>query len=325
MLCPNCDKNITPELKIERRNYTVKGETIEIEDRFNRCPECNMEWSEEGFDFAAEAYRVYRARHHMLQPEEVKAFRKKLGLTQEELAHLMGWSEATVNRYEKGALQEHSHDNALRMAMTGDGLCILIETNRNALPAEKRGRLLSGCAPAPSLEDVVLEIVLQEQSILNGYCTFSLAKFKAVVGFLTSSPSGVWQTTLNKLLWYADFLYFREQGIGITGLVYTRLPYGPVPEKYTLLMEVLPKNEFEFISEEFPNGCAGERIHFFGAYDSSLFTASEKRVLEAVRDRLAQKSASEISNLSHEEPAWKDTQPLGRISYELAKEIKLTI
>jgi transcriptional regulator with XRE-family HTH domain len=261
----------------------------------------------------------------MLQPEEIKAFRKNLGLTQEELAHLMGWSEATVNRYEKGALQEQSHDNALRMAMTSGGLKVLLETKRDALPAKKRERLLSGCSTAPSLEDVVLDIVLQEESIYNGYCIFSLAKFKAVVGFLASSPSGVWQTTLNKLLWYADFLYFREQGIGITGLVYTRLPYGPVPEKYKLLMELLPENEFEFLSEEFPNGCAGERIHFFGTYDPSLFTASEKRVLEAVRDRLAQKSASEISNLSHEEPAWKDTQPLGRISYELAKEIKLTI
>jgi hypothetical protein len=33
-------------------------------------------------------------------------------------ALVMGWSEATVNRYEKGAFLELFCDNALRMAMT---------------------------------------------------------------------------------------------------------------------------------------------------------------------------------------------------------------
>ena len=141
MFCPNCDEDITPENLRVKRIFTVKGEDVEIDDRFHRCPACSEEWSEEGFDAAAEAYRAYRQAHGMLQPEEIRAFRKNLGLSQEEMAGLLGWSEATVNRYEKGALQERSHDLALKMAHTNDALRILLENRREGIPSEKWSRL----------------------------------------------------------------------------------------------------------------------------------------------------------------------------------------
>lgn len=323
MLCPNCDKTIIPKEITERRKYLIKGEDVEIDDRINRCPECNEEWSQEGFDFASEAYRVYRTRHHMLQPEEIKNFRKSLGLTQEELANLMGWSESTVNRYEKGALQERSHDNALRMAMTRDGLRSLLETDGNVLPPPKYVRLLKGCSGVRPVE--FEDIVLSEQNEFTGFCRFSSAKFKAVVGVLASVSVGVWQTTLNKLLWYSDFLHFKEQGVGITGLAYVRLPYGPAPDNYKLLMALLPEDDFALEPFEFDNECSGERIRARLKIDSSIFSKSEIRVLEAVRDKLGKAGAKEISKISHEETAWTNTRPNEFISYQLSKEIKVSI
>jgi putative zinc finger/helix-turn-helix YgiT family protein len=323
MLCPNCDKTIIPEEIAEHRKYLIKGEDVEIDDRINRCPECNEEWSQEGFDFASEAYRIYRTRHHMLQPEEIKNFRKSLTLTQEELANLMGWSESTVNRYEKGALQERSHDNALRMAMTRDGLRSLLEIGGSVLPPKKHARLLTRCSEIRPIE--FEDIVFLEQSERTGFCLFSSAKFKAAVGILTSVSTGVWQTTLNKLLWYSDFLHFKEQGVGITGLVYVRLPYGPAPGNYKLLMALLPENDFVFEPFEFDNECSGERLHALTGFDRSIFSKSELRVLEAVRDKLGKSSASEISKISHEETAWANTPPNDFISYQLAKEIKFSI
>lgn len=146
VICPNCDKNIEPISHAETRDFTVRGENVEVGDRFLSCPECHEEWSVEGFDFAAEAYRFYRARHHLLQPEEVKAFRKSLHLTQEELARLLGWSEATINRYEKGALQEKSHDNAFRMLMTREGLLSLLDGRNDILPEQKMKRIKENLA-----------------------------------------------------------------------------------------------------------------------------------------------------------------------------------
>lgn len=323
MICPNCDKEIIPDVKTERRMYPVKGEDVEIEDRLNRCPECASEWSQEGFDFAAEAYRAYRSRHHMIQPEQIKTFRKNLGLTQEELASLLGWSEATVNRYEKGALQERSHDNALRMAMTCDGRRSLLEISGEKLPHQKRALLLAGCRPHHSLD--LTDVVSIEQSEFTGFCLFSSAKFKAVIGVLTSVTDGVWKTTLNKLLWYADFTHYKKQGVGITGLTYVRLLYGPVPDEYKFLVTLLPESEFVVEPVEFDDGHAGERITAVDTPDFSLLTASELTVLEAVRDKLAKLGAKVISERSHEESAWKETPPNERISYRFAEELKLEI
>jgi putative zinc finger/helix-turn-helix YgiT family protein len=323
MLCPGCDKEITATATTERNTYTVKGENVEIDERLSVCPECGVKWSQEGFDFAAEAYRVYRSLHRMLQPEEIKAFRKSQGLTQEELASLLGWSEATINRYEKGALQERSHDNALRMFMTCDGLRSLLEVSGDTLSDKKRARLLAECTPSLSFD--LMDVVSVEQNEYTGFCLFSSAKFKAVIGMLTFDTEGVWKTSLNKLLWYSDFLHFRVQGVGITGLTYVRLPYGPVPNEYKLLVAFLSDKEFVVEPVDFGNGYEGERIRALDTPDRSLFVNSELTVLEAVRDRLAKLGAGEISKLSHRESAWKETPANTSISYRFANELKFVL
>ena len=38
-------------------------------------------------------------------------------------------------------------------------------------------------------------------------------------------------TKLNKLLYYFDFIHYREQGVSATGDVYCHLDFGPVPKK----------------------------------------------------------------------------------------------
>ena len=63
MLCPNCDKEIVPELHKERRFYWFRDDMIQIMDQFNRCPKCLMEWSVEGFDFALEVYTAHAIQH----------------------------------------------------------------------------------------------------------------------------------------------------------------------------------------------------------------------------------------------------------------------
>jgi hypothetical protein len=48
--------------------------------------------------------------------------------------------------------------------------------------------------------------------------------------------------TFRKLLFYADFLRFKENQVFITGSQYAALPYGPVPGNYTKLPAVIEKD-----------------------------------------------------------------------------------
>ncbi|MCK7513432.1 MAG: hypothetical protein MZV70_61660 [Desulfobacterales bacterium] len=97
-----------------------------------------------GFDFVEKAYEEYRRGRGMMQPSvEMKGFRKKYGSDlQAELSKLMGWGPVTLSRYENGALQDDVHDKMLRLAMNAENLIRLIEETPDALPEERRMRLL---------------------------------------------------------------------------------------------------------------------------------------------------------------------------------------
>lgn len=322
MNCPSCDEKINPIELSETRSFEVRKESIEIEDHFVRCPHCEEEWSADGFDAIAEVYRVYRERHRMVQPEALKAWRLKLGLTQEETSKLLGWSEATVVRYEKGALQDQSHDNELQMAMTPEGLAVLLRKNPGVIPTRKRAQVMEATRSSPSIQLATIEIFnSDEQTIETGFQTCSFDRLKTIIAHLVGNQSGVWKTTLNKLLWYADFVHFRDQGVGITGLRYLHFQYGPVPQNWNYILAALPEDEFEIEEECFPNGACGERIRTCQPLDSSLLSDEEVATLTSIQQYLSGKGEKEISDLSHAESGWQRTALRETISYAWAKDI----
>lgn len=40
------------------------------------------------------------------------------------------------------------------------------------------------------------------------------------------------QTKMNKVLFYIDFLSYRERGMAISGLAYQAIEFGPVPQRW---------------------------------------------------------------------------------------------
>ena len=323
MFCPNCDKKINPTSRNEMRNLAVRGESVEVADHFISCPLCHEEWSADNFDVAIEAYKIYRARHHLLQPEEIKTFRKSLGLTQEEIARLLGWSEATINRYENGALQEKSHDNSFRMLMTREGLLSLLEGDSSCLPTHKLKKLKERMEI--DLHDLVEPNIATIPSIMTGYGSFSWSRFKAIVAILCDGD-GVWKTNLNKLLWYSDILHYKKTARGITGLQYVRDQFGPVAKDYQFLFAVLVSRDFENEVVEFSDqDFTGEKIKLSHPIDTSVLTEDERATIQAVRKRLIGLRAKEISDLSHKEKAWLETEQKDPITYKYAEDLLLSI
>ena len=78
----------------------------------------------------------------MLQPEQIRDWRKQYGLTQNELSQILGWGCVTLSRYENGALHSEAHEKILRLSMEPHNLITLIEETPDALPEDKRERLL---------------------------------------------------------------------------------------------------------------------------------------------------------------------------------------
>ena len=105
--CPKCDTERELKRVRTREKVTVRGEKIEVEALYWRCLACGEEFEgpDDHHDEVAEAYRRYRAKKGFMQPEDIKAFREGYGLTQGELAQILGFGAVTLSRYETGALQ----------------------------------------------------------------------------------------------------------------------------------------------------------------------------------------------------------------------------
>lgn len=329
-ICPYCEAQREIEIvkKIEKVN--VRGEPIEIPVSYYQCKVCkgDFEDPENGFDFVEKAYEEYRRRHGMTQPGEIKAFRKRYGLTQSELSKLMGWGPVTLSRYENGALQDDVHDKMLRLTMNPDNLISLIEETPDALPDEKRRRLRDELQKERELslapEKVCEERFLRyEPDEFSGYRRLDLTKLFNVV--LYFCKDGDFKTKINKLLFYADFLHFRQYTVSITGARYAHATFGPVPDKYETILAVMFENG-SLVSEEFmcSDDITGEKLVTVKNPDFSLFSDSEIKILATVRERFREFSSRRIMEYSHDEAGYKETVPGRFISYRYAERLKDT-
>lgn len=117
--CSHCGELEEEQTRIETQSQTfnVRGEAITVEMPLRLCCECGEKMSDTILDDAMihALYDVYRGRHNLIFPAEIVALRQKYGLSQKNLAVLLGLGEITVHRYETGALAEAAPSKLLRL------------------------------------------------------------------------------------------------------------------------------------------------------------------------------------------------------------------
>jgi transcriptional regulator with XRE-family HTH domain len=250
-----------------------------------------------------------------------------LGLTQIELAKLLGLGLSTISRYENGALQDSSHDSLIRLSLEPNNIIKLLEQSNGVLSESHKEKMLKGLADIQkesySLEKVI-EIIFSRENpdVENGFAKVNLTKLFNAMLFL--SKDGVWKTKLNKLLFYIDFKHFKDYGVPITGLKYVHLPYGPCPNKYELLLASLYANENIYSDEiDFSNGNMGDLIKPLKEPDLNVYSTSELQILAYVKQYFKEFSAGAITEYSHKENGYLETNQGDFISYEYAKSLHL--
>lgn len=330
-ICPSCEQ-VRDLARIEMTDeIEVRGEFIPVDVAFMRCPQCDAEFRDpsSSADPLDTAYREYRRRHDMVQPEALRALRAKYDLTQKELADLLGWGVATISRYENGALQDAAHDRMLRLAMEPNNLLRLVRESPEAIEEAKRGRIVENLEKTATGGDRSLLAMYEERfggyepDCLNGYRRLILEKLVNAILFFCRHAE-VPKTKLNKLLFYADFEHYRRYSVSITGLRYVRLPYGPVPDNYEHYYAALFHEEGGLEKEERTyHDYVGEVFVAASEPDLSVFDTSELRVLTEIRERFEDWTATALTDLSHEEPAYVQTGPGELIDYRHAESLSL--
>lgn len=139
--------------------------------------------------------------------------------------------------------------------------------------------------------------------------------------YLIEKCGSVFYTKMNKLLFYTDFLSYKSFGYGMSGLAYQALQYGPVPIRWDRVYSLMDGIYPEMV--EFNSGLCGTQLCSTLSPDMDYLTEEEIGLLDAVIDKFKESSASCISELSHDEEAWKKYYNTNQmISYNEAFALK---
>jgi len=337
-LCPNCEEYTDIALGIEKEVYNVRGEPIKIEAEVTICKKCGEKIFDEERDSRnlEKAYSQYREKHNLLPPDEIRTIREKYGLSQRALSRLLGWGEITIHRYENGAIQDNVHDSTLRLIEDPQNMQKFFEANRNKLPPYTVARLEKRItvflqedeeqAFQSSFERLVSH---QNVDLTSGFKEYDLEKLKNMILYLVKRLDGVLKTKLNKLIWYCDFLYFKENSVSITGAQYVRITLGQVPDHYELIFANMIHEGFLSESEIPYQTKDGEKIgEEYTALiepDESLFSEKETQVMDFIADTFREDTSTSIKEKAHQETAYLKCEDGDIISYEYAKELSLSL
>lgn len=116
MKCFECDRGT-----VERRTIHVtkelRGVALSFPARVDVCDRCAA-WEvpiEEAGAFGAALDAAYRKKLRLLSPGEIREARERLKMSQREFAAYAGVGEASIKRWELGALQDKSSDEVIRL------------------------------------------------------------------------------------------------------------------------------------------------------------------------------------------------------------------
>ena len=336
LYCPSCDKISEMKIQSVTEDINVKGEKINIASEIAACNDCQKRvFSEEletkNVDLA---YSIYRKKHNLLSPQEIINIREKYSLSQRSLASLLEWGEITINRYENGAIQDSAHNEVLNFISGPKNMKELFEKNNQFLNKPTRGSLKTKIEELikknlkPQLMVSLNDYILADRKIdeFSGFAQFDLEKMINMILYVAEKSKGVFTTKLNKLLWYIDFLSFKERSVSISGSNYIHLPLGPVPDKYELITGIAI--EEDLLSQEevfFRDGKSGIKYATIAPTNYSLFNNYELKIMDFIIAYFKDFNCEQIKDKSHKEKAYIETIHRQAISYKYAQFFSISL
>lgn len=329
--CEECGKEVNTKIIIRKEDYNVCGENIEVDAQILVCAECGEEFFCEEFDNATllNAYNQYRREHKLLFPEEIKKIREQYRLSQRSFAKLLNWGDKTICRYENGSIQDKAHNSLLLFLREPENMRTYLTENEIALNERQKEQLLTVIEKMEQKETSDTERRFLDQFFSkipceeNGFKVFDYEKFCAMVLFFTHRSKELLKTKLMKLLNYSDMIFYKENGISISGAKYVHFPYGPVPENFDILLGTMEASHIVHIEVAYENGYEKHQVVPECEMPEGILSEGELKVLERICTKFAGFGSADISNYSHKEKGYSETKQGEIITYRYAKDIQL--
>ena len=256
----------------------------------------------------AQVYNQYRSKYGIPFPDEIQAMRERYGLSAIKMSQILGMGDNQYRLYENGEVPNLSNGRMLRSISNPKVMLDLVESYKNQL-SERELQKITEHLNTLIAESEQFRIQQYETSRIfpsarnedNGFASLSLNRLNNLLLLILNNCGEVWYTKMNKLLFYIDFVSYREHGMAISGLTYRAIDYGPVPEKWDRVY-----SQFDSIRQE-PRSIGdydGSVLLTEQKADTNVFTEQELKVISYVCNTFKNCSSRELTEISHKEEAW---------------------
>lgn len=251
-----------------------------------------------------ELYSQYRVKHGIPFPSEIKEIRERYGLNYSQMSKILGFGVNQYAQYENGQMPSESNGKMILAARKKEVMLQFLEAAKEDYEQGEYERLRQAVCQAPVQRKHVASLNLfygeLKRSIFNGFGKFDAEKLAQMVKFFISHEGMVYPTKLNKEMFYADFLHYKQYGVSISGLSYRAIKYGPVPVHYDTIYDHIEGIEKELV---FSHDMPSTRLSCTG-FDTGVFDEKEMKTLATVLERIKPMKTAEIVELSHREHGW---------------------
>lgn len=295
--------------------------------QFYECHDTHERFTTAELDAAnlAQVYNQYRAKYGIPFPEEIKHIRQHYGLSATKMSAILGFGENQYRLYENGDMPSEANGKVLMSIMNPDVFRTFVENARGQFSDEEFAKLLEKAESwkTEKYSPVVIDYVFgkSRRDINNGNTALSISKLKNILLYFIEKGHGVFITKMNKLLFYTDFISYRECGKSMTGLKYKAIQFGPVPVRWDRIYSFYDEIHQEIV--QLSNDREGTMLVSKLSPVMADFNDEELEILGAVYQRFEKESPARISDTSHKEEAWnKYFNTDMPISFEMAFTLK---
>ena len=296
--CWYCDKDIVPILKEENNEYVIRGEKVNVHETLLYCPICDNQIDDGKMDEHLQSgYNAY-LNLFGLSFQKFKDIRESYGLSQELFATSLGWGKKTIVRYENKESLPQVQYLQIYKRIENNKLEFIKILNMNK----------------PSIDEKAYNKICS----LIGYQENSKTE-NAILFLLKDNSLNI--TQLMKNLFAVDFLSYKTNNKSITNFNYAHANYGPIVDKRNEFIDNMIKNNMIKTNTNYND----DFIIFENEMEPNIniFDDKELEVLKKVKRSLKNKTATELTNWSHDFLGWKKTRMGETIDFKYAEYFEL--
>lgn len=278
VFCEECRNDVNFIISEKKMEGTIKGEKYSYTGKEAFCVDCGTEiYVAEVNDFNLKAlYDVYRERNNVISLELILAIPEKYAIGKRPLSLLLGWGEQTFSRYCDGDMPTKQYSEILQKIYDDPSYY-------SKILEENKGNLKTAVSYEKSKRAV---------DELLGRIGSKKTKIDLTIEYLLSQCEDITPLALQKALYYIQgfhsafyktFLFSEDCEAWVHGPVYRDI--------------YLRYRDYRFDPIEGNDG-----------FDDSVFTSSEKAILDSVIKNVCCYSGKVLENFTHSESPWISTR-----------------